>query len=100
LYSSNPRRVGIYNTYTWASRWASIHMGSIYSNSIHAEDRSVDTHDRYWSSKSSIKTTTLHLIKKIKVSTFLVFMIKAILTDQILHRDASLGHRVDLNSSK
>ena len=27
-------------------------------------------------------------------------MIKAILTDQILHRDASLGHRVDLNSSK
>ena len=32
LYSSNPRRVGIYNTYTWASRWASIHMGSIYSN--------------------------------------------------------------------
>ena len=32
LYSSNPKRVGIYNTYTWASRWASIHMGSIYSN--------------------------------------------------------------------
>jgi len=32
LYSSNPRRVGIYSTYTWASRWASIHMGSIYSN--------------------------------------------------------------------
>ena len=31
-YSSNPRRVGIYNTYTWASRWASIHMGSIYTN--------------------------------------------------------------------
>jgi len=28
MYSSNPRRVGIYNTYTWAS----IHMGSIYSN--------------------------------------------------------------------
>ena len=24
--------VYIYNTYTWASRWASIHMGSIYSN--------------------------------------------------------------------
>ena len=34
LYSSNPRRVGIYNTYTWASRWASIHMGSIYSNTL------------------------------------------------------------------
>ena len=32
LYSSNPRWVGIYRTYTWASRWASIHMGSIYSN--------------------------------------------------------------------
>jgi len=32
MYSSIPRRVGIYNTYTWASRWASIHMGSIYSN--------------------------------------------------------------------
>ena len=32
MYSSNPRRVGIYNTYTWVSRWASIHMGSIYSN--------------------------------------------------------------------
>ena len=28
LYSSNPRRVGIYNAYTWAS----IYMGSIYSN--------------------------------------------------------------------
>ena len=32
MYSSNPRRVGIYITYTWASRWASIHIGSIYSN--------------------------------------------------------------------
>ena len=32
MYSSNPRRVGIYNTYTWDSRWASIHMVSIYSN--------------------------------------------------------------------
>jgi len=28
MYSSNPRRVGIYNSYTWAS----IHMGSIYTN--------------------------------------------------------------------
>jgi len=34
LYSSNPRRVSIYNTYTWVSRWASIHMSSIYSNTI------------------------------------------------------------------
>ena len=34
LYSSNPRRVGIYKTYTWASRWASIYMGSIYSNTL------------------------------------------------------------------
>ena len=33
VYSSNPRWVGIYRSYTWASRWASIHMGSIYSNS-------------------------------------------------------------------
>ena len=32
MYTSNPRRVGIYNSYTWASRWASIHMGSIYTN--------------------------------------------------------------------
>ena len=32
LYSSNPRRVGLYNSYTWASRWASIHMSSIYTN--------------------------------------------------------------------
>ena len=32
MYSSNPRRVGIYNSYTWASRWVSIHMGSIYTN--------------------------------------------------------------------
>ena len=32
LYSSNPRRVGIYNAYTRASRWVSIHTGSIYSN--------------------------------------------------------------------
>ena len=32
MYSSNPRWVGIYRTYTWASRWATIHMGSIYSN--------------------------------------------------------------------
>ena len=32
MYSSNPRRVGIYNSYTWASKWASIHMGSIYTN--------------------------------------------------------------------
>ena len=31
MYSSNPRRVSIYNSYTWASRWASIHMGSIYT---------------------------------------------------------------------
>ena len=31
MYSSNPRRVGIYNTYTWAS----IHMGSIYTNAYH-----------------------------------------------------------------
>ena len=28
MYSSNPKRVGIYNSYTWAS----IHMGSIYTN--------------------------------------------------------------------
>ena len=28
MYSSNPRKVGIYNFYTWAS----IHMGSIYTN--------------------------------------------------------------------
>ena len=28
MYSSNPRRVGIYNSYIWAS----IHMGSIYTN--------------------------------------------------------------------
>ena len=28
MYSSNPRRVGIYKSYTWAS----IHMGSIYTN--------------------------------------------------------------------
>jgi len=28
MYYSNPRRVGIYNSYTWAS----IHMGSIYTN--------------------------------------------------------------------
>jgi len=34
LYSSNPRRVSIYNTFTWVSRWASIHMSSIYSNTI------------------------------------------------------------------
>ena len=32
MYSSNSRWVGIYRTYTWVSRWASIHMGSIYSN--------------------------------------------------------------------
>ena len=25
MYSSNPRWVGIYRSYTWASRWASIH---------------------------------------------------------------------------
>jgi len=37
LYSSNPRRVGIYNTYTWAS----IHMGSIYSNSATNRDKRV-----------------------------------------------------------
>ena len=28
MYSSNPRRVGIYNSYTWTS----IHMSSIYTN--------------------------------------------------------------------
>ena len=28
MYTSNPRRVGIYNSYIWAS----IHMGSIYTN--------------------------------------------------------------------
>ena len=32
MYSSNPRRVGIYNSYTCASRWVSIHMSSIYTN--------------------------------------------------------------------
>jgi len=32
VYSSNLRWVGIYRTYTWASRWASKHIGSIYSN--------------------------------------------------------------------
>ena len=33
MYSSNPRRVGIYNSYTWAS----IHMGSIYTNTTNLE---------------------------------------------------------------
>ena len=32
MNSSNPRSEGIYNSYTWLSRWASIHMGSIYTN--------------------------------------------------------------------
>ena len=32
MYSSNPRIVDIYNPYTWAS----IHMGSIYTNIVAA----------------------------------------------------------------
>ena len=37
MYSSHPRRVGIYKFYTWASRWASIYMGLIYTNTPQSE---------------------------------------------------------------